>query len=137
VIYEVVPGRLEVRPVALEVQARDIGRQLEADLPGLLDAVEVVHFIRAVEEIAGSLEPEELEEVCVDSRDTLVAYARLDEKHVAEILDRIRTDVPADTLRRLHRFILDNTEGDDVMNLVIRKAFILRDPEGDPFAARI
>jgi len=137
VIYEVVPGRLEVRPVALEVQARDIGRQIEADLPGLLDAGEVAHFLRAVEEIAGSLEPEELEEVCVDSRDTLVAYARLDEKHVAEILDRIRTDVPADTLRRLHRFILDNTEGDDVMNLVIRKAFILRDPEGDPFAARI
>lgn len=136
VIYEVVPGRLEVRAVALEVQARDIERQIEADLPGLLDPAVVGRFIRGVEEIAGGLEPEDLEEVCIDSRDTLVAYARLDEKRVVEILDRIRKDVPADTLRRLHRFILDNAQGDDVMNLVIRKAFFLRDQEGgEPLAA--
>lgn len=137
VIYEVVPGRLEVRAEAVEVQAHDIARQLEADLPGLLDPAAVARFIHAVEEIAGGLEPEDLEEVCVDTRDTLVAYARLDEKHVAQILDRIRGDVPADTLRRLHRFILDNTEGADVMNLVIRRAFFLRDERGgEPFAAR-
>jgi len=137
VIYEVVPGRLEVRTETVEVQARDIARQIEADLPGLLDAGAVARFIGAVEEIAGGLEPEDLEEVCVDTRDTLVAYARLDEKHVAEILDRIRGEVPADTLSRIHRFILGNTEGDDVMNLVIRRAFFLRDPRGgEPFAAR-
>jgi hypothetical protein len=136
VIYEVMPGRLEVRAVTVEVQARDIRRQIEADLPGLLDPDVTERFVRAVEDIAGSLEPEELEEICVDARETLVAYARLDEKHVAEILDRIGAGLPPDTLRRLHRFILDNSEGDDVMNLVIRKAFFLRDQENEPFSAR-
>ena len=136
VIYEVVSGRLEVRSVAVEAQARDIARQIEAELPGLLDADDITRFVSAVEEIAGGIEPEDLEEVCVDSRDTLVAYARLDEKHVAEILDLVGQGVAAETLRRLHRFIIDNSEGDDVMNLVIRKAFFLREsPDREPLPA--
>jgi hypothetical protein len=134
VIYEVVPGVLEVRSVAIEVQARDLQRQLETEL-GEIGANAIDRFIRALEEIAGGLEPEDLEEVCVDARDALVAYARLDEKLMGELLERMRPDVSAETLRRLDRFIDENSEGSDVMNLVIRKGFLIREPSEPAQAA--
>jgi hypothetical protein len=125
--YEVVPGALEVRAISIEVQSRDIERQLRADFPEGLDPEHARHFIRAVEEVAGNLEYDDLEEVCVDQRDPLLTYLRLDEKHVGEILDRLGEVVPPDTLQRLNKFILENREGNDVMNLVARKAFAIRE----------
>jgi hypothetical protein len=71
------------------------------------------------------------------SRETLVAYAHLDGEAVAEILDSVREDVPAKPCAAAS-IILDNAQGDDVMNLVVRKAFFLRDGEDDePLAARV
>jgi hypothetical protein len=127
--YEVVPGALEIRPISIEVQSRDLERQLRADFPDNLDPDHARHFVRAVEEVAGNLEYDDLEEVCLDQRDPLLIYLRLDEKQVGEIVDRLGKVVPADTLQRLHKFILENREGNDVMNLVARKAFTVR--EGD------
>ncbi len=124
--YEVVPGALEIRPISIEVQSRDIELQLRADLPDNLDSDHIRHFLRAVEDVAGSLEYDDLEEVCVDQRDPLLIYLRFDEKQVGEIIDRLGALVPADTLQRLHEFILENREGNDVMNLVARKAFTVR-----------
>jgi hypothetical protein len=125
--YEVVPGMIDVRAVCIEVQSRDLARQLEVELGRDLSPRLVARFVNAVEEISSSLEPEDVEEICADSRDPLVSYARLDEKHVMAILDLLRPDVPADTLRRLHRFVLENSEGNDVMNLLIRKAFTIHE----------
>ncbi|OGP84631.1 MAG: hypothetical protein A2Y95_12145 [Deltaproteobacteria bacterium RBG_13_65_10] len=127
--YEVIPGAIEVRAVSVDVQSRDLARQLEAELGSDLAPPLVMRFVDAVQEFAGSLEPEDLEEICTDPRDPLVSYARLDEKHVIAILDLLRPDVPAETLRRLNRFVVENSEGDDVMNLMIRKAFTIRESQ--------
>lgn len=128
VTYEIVPGILDVHPVSIEVQREDLERQLRADLAGVIDAPGLERFVRAVEEVAGALEYEDLEEACADRRDPLVVYLRFTDKQVAEILDRLAAALPAEALRRLQGFIRENREGDDVMNLVGRKAFAIRDP---------
>lgn len=126
VTYEVVPGALDVRTVSIEVQKSDLERQLQADFGDTLDSELLRRFVKTVEEIAGDAESEDLEEVCVDRKDPLITYLRLNEKHVAEILERLGKDAPADALRRLRKFIVDNSEADDVMNLLARKAFTVK-----------
>lgn len=135
--YEVVPGTLEIRTISIEVQSRDLERQLWADLADNLARDQARHFIRVVEDVAGGLEYDDLEEVCIDPHDPLLTYLRLDEKQVGEIIDRLGKLVPAETLQRMHKFILENREGNDVMNLVARKAFTVRqgDEGGIPSAA--
>jgi len=130
VTYEVVPGVLDVQPVSIEVQRKDLERQIEADLSEGIDRRILKQFVQAVENVASNLEYEDLEEVCADRRDPLVTYLRFNEKHVAEILDQISTAAPAVVLRRLREFVRENSEGDDVMNLVARKAFAVREPAG-------
>jgi hypothetical protein len=125
-MYEVVPGSIEVTVGSIEAQTRDIERQLKADFGDALAPELIQQFTRTVEDIAGSLEYEDLEEVCVDGRDPLVSYLRLDEKHHAEILDRLGDDVSPDAIQLLEKFIFENCEGDDVMNLVVRKAFAIK-----------
>lgn len=125
VIYEVLPGRLVIRPVALEVQSRDLRRQLEFELGEKLAADTIRRFVGAVEEVAERLDPDDLDEVGSDARDARLAYVRLGENHLAEILDRLRNDAPAESLRWLHRFMAENLEANDVMNLVLRKTFFV------------
>lgn len=131
VIYEVLPGVLDVRTVAIEVQKSDLERQLEVELGETLDSEFLRRFVKTVEDIAGDLDHSDLEEVCIDRRDPLINYLRLSDKHVAEILDRLGEDIPADALKNLRNFIIRNSEGDDVMNLIARKAFAVGNPSPD------
>ena len=131
VVYEVLPGVLDVRTVAIEVQKNDLERQLEVELGKTLDSEVLRRFVKTVEDIAGDLDHSDLEEVCIDRRDPLINYLRLNDKHVAEILDRLGESVPADALKNLHNFITRNNEGDDVMNLIARKAFAVANPSHD------
>jgi hypothetical protein len=128
-VYEVIPGRLVSGPGAPEVQARDLRRQLDFDLGDKVPATIRGRFVAAVEEVAAGLFAEDLENVGADPQDALVEYARLGEDNRAQILDRLRDSVPEEILRRLHRFMIENMQGNDVMNLRLRKSFFIREQE--------
>ncbi|MDP3940200.1 MAG: hypothetical protein Q8R92_18955, partial [Deltaproteobacteria bacterium] len=108
-------------------QRDDLERQLKADFPDGFDGRLLARFVEAVEEVADGLEYDDLEEVCIDRRDPLVIYLRFNDKQMAEILDHLAADAAPAALRLLRQFIKDNSEGDDVMNLLARKAFAVRD----------
>ncbi len=135
VTYEVVPGVLDVQPVSIEVQRDDLERQLKADFPDGVEGRLLERFVEAVEEVADGLEYDDLEEVCIDRRDPLVVYLRFNDKQVAEILDHLAPGAAPAALLRLRQFISENSEGDDVMNLLARKTFAVRDDASQPSRA--
>lgn len=124
--YELIPGKIQVTDVSLEIQENELQHQISCqDGSFPLSAKKVEEFIRAFREEIKSIPPDRLNEeieTTLPGETPLLKHGSLSEARWEKILERCRKkDFQQHELTLLGNFIRENRQPDDVLGLVIKK----------------
>jgi len=123
--YELVKGRLEIKSTVV-VQRRDLEKQIGFEIknPPLADEI-VKQFINIVEEEASLIDPEQCADHLCETNDAHISYLPLNETSIANIVQKCRNSFAPEVSDRLSNFVLNNTEYDSVMSLMVKKQAVI------------
>jgi hypothetical protein len=126
VSYELIPGKIQVADVSLEIQEADLRRQiswLNGSFP--LSGEKVNKFIQAFREEVKSISPESLHEELestLPGETPLLTYGSFSEDRWKKVLHRCENAFEPPELELVEGFIRDNRQPGEVLGLKIRKA---------------
>ena len=123
--YEVIPGRLQIFDVSVQIQEDDLGKQVAADRElSRIPREKVQKFIQAFREEVARFSPESLGEVAEsieEGESSLQVFAGLKESVWKRILDRCCGDLNALERGQIQRFIDENRNPTQVLSLSIER----------------
>jgi hypothetical protein len=124
--FEVIPGKIRVTEVSLEIQENEIRRQIVwEDRARSLSGEKVGRFIEALREELESIAPEHLNEqveTTFPGETSLLAYGCFSEARWKKILERCeKGDFHPSELEMIGKFIHENRQPGEVLGLTIRK----------------
>ncbi len=115
--YQLIRGDYQVRCVGLEIQSREITRQLEIDFrANPLSQKKITDFLHLLQEIAQGLDAGRLERVPEESLNPLEIYYRMDDVHTAFLLRRCRKLFDREEFETIQEFVHHHRE-DGVLQL--------------------
>jgi hypothetical protein len=124
--FEVIPGKIRVAEVSLEIQENEVRRQIaweNGTQP--LSGEKVSKFIEALREELENIAPEHLNqeiETTLPGETSLLTYGRFSETGWKRVLERCeKSDFQASELKMIEKFIHENRQPGDVLGLTIRK----------------
>ena len=89
--YQLIRGDYQVKCISLEIQSREITRQLEIEFrANPLSQKKIAAFLHLLQEIAQGLEASQFERLPEESLNPLEIYYRMDDVHAAFLLRRCR-----------------------------------------------
>jgi len=104
--YQLIRGDFQVKCVSLEIQSREITRQLEIELrANPLSQKKITAFLHLLQEIAQGLEADHLERVPDESLNPLDIYYRMDDVHTAFLLRRCRRIFNREEFEAIQEFV--------------------------------
>ncbi len=133
VFYELIPGKIQVSGVSLEIQKDEILREisrLNGSLP--LHSEKIKKFLEAFRE--------EVERIPLDSINdefeatppgeaALLTYGSLNDARWERILHRCENDLQPSERKLVEKFIRENRQPGDVLDLQIKKTILISDTE--------
>jgi len=109
--YQLIRGDYQVTCVSLEVQSREIRRQLEIEFrTNPLSQKKIVAFFNLLQEIAQGLDAGHLERVSEESLNPLEIYYRLDDVHTAFLLRRCQKIFNREEFEVIQEFVHHHRE---------------------------
>ena len=127
--YELIPGRIKIADVSLEIQEDELKKQISrmnGSFP--LPADKIRKFITAFREEVKSITPESLNaaiETTLPGETSLLTYGSLSEDHWEKVLHRCGKDLHQFELKLIKKFIHENRQPGDVLSLQIRKTILI------------
>jgi hypothetical protein len=124
--FEVIPGKIRVTEVSLEIQENEVRRQIAWENGSRpLSGEKVSKFIEALREELESIAPEHLNEeieTTLPGETSLLTYGSFSEARWKRVLERCeKSDFQASEIRMIEKFIQENRQPGDVLGLTIRK----------------
>ncbi len=130
--YELIPGRLEVSNISLEIQENDLRRQMASeDWSFPLTKGKMEKFIRALKTEVKQVSPEEIR-VNQEGDTPMVGYGRLKPGHWKNVLRRCQMDFKEYELTQIKRFIRENKSPNDVLGVLIKRRISILPSRGAP-----
>lgn len=124
--YEIVKHKIEITEPTLRVQSKDLKRQMLADIKRLkLDKNKVEEFVKHYEGFVSNISLNDVLECGCSSSDPMVTYASLKDEIMESFLQTCCSYFSGDRIDVLRKYIKENTEYNDVMNIVIERHFQL------------
>jgi len=124
--YELIPGYIETS-FRREVQAREIRRQLDAELQGPpLPEAKIACFIQVVEQVAAQFPLKDRLEITAETDTPLISHCRLGEGEIREILNLCRGVFESEEIKRLEKFIHNNNSYNEPMTLLLKRTFRIK-----------
>lgn len=127
--YELIRGRLADGGVTVEVQEREIKKEIKNHFswaPATCPNDEKIDlFVRLLKEIANTLDPQSIKISEYSYTDDSISYGTLDCSVLDALADRCADYFLPDELASLRRFIDTHRDGADVMTLVLRRQLTL------------
>jgi hypothetical protein len=124
--YEIIPGKLKISNLSLEVQEDHLRKQVNAEKGFSLPLKrKMARFIQAIRDEIADISPTEFEgmaEKIEDGETSLSAYGSIKESFWARILDRCRRDFDEFELEAIRRFIDEHRHPPDVLSIQIQRS---------------
>lgn len=131
--YELIPGKMEVAGVSLEIQEDQILEEisrLNGSLP--LHAEKVKKFLDAFREEAKSIPLDSLSdefEATLPGETSFLTYGSLSDTRWKGILRRCKDDFRPSELELIKKFIRENRQPGNILDLLIKKTILISDAE--------
>jgi hypothetical protein len=130
--YEIVNGRLVENALRLEVQEKEIRKEMKlhhswAPAASLADE-KIDLFVALFREVVSALDPRDVRTSEHSDRDDNVSYGPLDGAVAATLLTRCGSHFSPAEMESLRRFIESHRDGSDVMTLVKRRCVTVEQP---------
>jgi hypothetical protein len=130
--YEFVNGRLVENALRLEVQEKEIRKEMKlhhswAPAASLADE-KIDLFVALFREVVSALDPRDVRTSEHSDRDDNVSYGPLDGAVAATLLTRCGSHFSPAEMESLRRFIESHRDGSDVMTLVKRRCVTVEQP---------
>jgi len=123
--YELIPGRIQVSEVSLEIQEKDLLRQISHQNGSLpLPPEKIKKFVDAFRDEVKKIPPEKFAEemeMVQQGETPLLAFGSLSEAHWERILQRCERDFEPSELEWIEKFIRENQQPGDVLALQIKR----------------
>ena len=124
--YEIVNYKIQFTEPVLQVQSKDLRRQMLADIKRLkLDRNKVEEFIERYEDFVSKISLNDVLECGFSSDDPMVTYASLKDEIMESFLKTCHSYFTDDGINILRKYLRENSEYDDVMNIIIKRNFKL------------
>jgi len=127
--YELIPGRIEIADVSLEIQEDELEKQIsrmDGSFP--LPADKIKRFIDAFREEVKSIAPESLNpefEAFLPGDTSPLSYGSLSEDRWEKVLTRCGKDFCQSEIELIEEFIQENRNPGDVLSLQIKKTILI------------
>jgi hypothetical protein len=109
--YQLIRGDYQVKCISLEIQSREITKQLEIEFrANPLSQKKITAFLHLVEEITQGLDAGHLERVPEESLNPLEIYYRMDDVHTAFLLRRCRKIFDREEFEGIQEFVQHHRE---------------------------
>jgi hypothetical protein len=109
--YQLIRGDYQVKCISLEIQSREITRQLEIEFrANPLSQKKITAFLHLVQEITQGLEAAHLERVPEESLNPLEIYYQMDDVHTAFLLRRCRKIFDREEFEGVQEFVHHHRE---------------------------
>jgi hypothetical protein len=109
--YQLIRGDYQVKCISLEIQSREITRQLEIEFrANPLSQKKITAFLHLVQEITQGLDASHLERVPEESSHPLEIYYRMDDVHTAFLLRRCRKIFDREEFEGVQEFVHHHRE---------------------------
>ncbi len=126
--YEIVNCMIEFSKPTLQAQSEDLRRQMLADIKRLkLDRNKIEEFVEHYEDFISNISLNDVFECGFSSNDPMVTYASLKDEIMESFLQTCSSYFSDDRIDILRKYIRENSEYDDVMNIIIKRHFQLID----------
>ncbi len=130
--YELIPGKIQVSDVSLEIQEDQILREISrmnGSLP--LPPEKVKKFLEAFREEVKSIRLDSLsdEVEAILPGETSLTYGSLSDARWEKILHRCENDLQPSERRLMEKFIREKRQPGDVLDLQIKKTILISDAE--------
>lgn len=124
--YEIVDYYIKFSEPVLQVQSKDLRRQMLTDIKRLkLDKNKVEEFVKHYEEFVSNISLNDVLERGCSSDDPMITYASLKDEIMESFLKTCYSYFSDDGIAVLRKYIRENSEYNDVMNIVIKRNFQL------------
>jgi hypothetical protein len=123
--YEIIAGRLEITHGKAGVQTEAIKKQFRMEHNGAMPERKLNSFVKAIQDEVKNLDPDTLE-VSAEGETPLISFYRLGSQSVKRILTRCRNTCSWHELKLLRDFVMEHSEYDDVMTVVVEKEFCIK-----------
>lgn len=125
--YQIVNMELVFGKPFVKIQEADLRDQMIIDSPRYGFSREKIKiFVRLYRSLISRIELEDLEYTGFSFENPMISYAKLKDKVKEEFLDRCKSIFDEKEIESLRRFIDENSEFDDVMNVKITRPYTLR-----------
>ena len=133
--YEIIPGKIRVADVSLEIQEDELLQQINW-LNGFfpLPAEKVGKFIKAFRDEVNELSPEnwrEEVEMTSPGESSLLSYGSFRESHWEKVLHRCEGNFKDSELELITRFIQEHRQPGDILDLRVRKSVSISSPTAE------
>ena len=131
--YELIPGKIQVSDVSLEIQEDQILREiswLNGSLP--LHAEKVKKFLEAFREEVKSIPLDSINdefEAIMPGETSLLTYGSVSDARWERVLHRCENDFQPSELKLIEEFIRENRQPGNVLDLQIKKTILISDAE--------
>ncbi len=131
--YELIPGKMQVAGVSLEIQEDQILKEisrLNGSLP--LHAEKVKKFLDAFREEVKSIPPDSLSnelEATLPGETSFVTYGSLSDTRWKGVLRRCEDDLRPSELELIEKFIRENRQPGNILDLLIKKTILISGAE--------
>jgi len=123
--YEIIPGQMEIANISVEIQDKELRKQISAEMDSFMFRKERAQkFMSVLKEEMSRIFPHNLmEEVAVmqEGDSSLLAYAALKESRWKKILERCAREFHPLELIQIREFIQNNSQPGEVLSLLIQR----------------
>jgi hypothetical protein len=106
-----IPGDYSLKCIALEIQSKEISKQLKRDLKPALSQIQIDAFLKLYSAIAEDVDIKDLQRIPEESHHPLEIYYRIDDVHLMYLLRNCHNIFKGQEYSAMEEFI--NREKDD------------------------
>lgn len=123
--YEIIEGSIVLTNGKVRAQAEAIKQQIRMEHNSFISETKLDFFVKAIEKEVENVDPYTLKE-SAEGETPLISYYTLETECVDRILARCQGTFNQGELKLLRDFVIEHNEYDDVMTLVAKKEFTIK-----------
>lgn len=122
--YEIVLGRIQIGELIFQAQSVDLKKQMLADVDTLLlSEPQIDKFVKVFNQFTQTLTERDVWESSFSSDEPMTSYASLSDESIRRLLEQCKSEFMRTELHRLHEFVEENSDYDDVATLKVIRQF--------------